>query len=155
VSWVFDDGGRAQAGFRGSTGDCVTRAGAIASGRPYKEVYDLVNELGRAETPRDGRGRSSARKGTSKRTTRKLMEALGGTWVPVMKIGLGCTMHLRADELPSGVIVARLTRHLSAVIDGVVHDTFDPSRDGTRCVYGYWEFPYDAAAWWRPVLRRP
>ena len=22
--------------------------------------------------------------------------------------------------------------------DGVVHDTYDPSRDGTRCVYGYW-----------------
>jgi hypothetical protein len=24
------------------------------------------------------------------------------------------------------------------VIDGVIHDTFDPSRGGTRCVYGYW-----------------
>lgn len=22
---------------------------------------------------------------------------------------------------------------------GMVHDTFDPSRDGTRCVYGYWK----------------
>jgi hypothetical protein len=35
--------------------------------------------------------------------------------------------------------VARLSRHLCAVVDGVVHDTFDPSRDGTRCVYGYWK----------------
>lgn len=22
-----------------------------------------------------------------------------------------------------------------------VHDTYDPSRDGTRCVYGYWRRP--------------
>jgi hypothetical protein len=24
------------------------------------------------------------------------------------------------------------------VIDGVIHDTHDCSRGGTRCVYGYW-----------------
>ena len=32
---------------------------------------------------------------------------------------------------------ARLSGHLAAVIDGVVHDIHDCSRDGTRCVYGY------------------
>jgi len=26
-----------------------------------------------------------------------------------------------------------------AVIDGVINDTYDCSREGTRCVYGYWE----------------
>jgi hypothetical protein len=30
---------------------------------------------------------------------------------------------------------------LCAVIDGVIHDTFNPSRGGSRCVYGYWVFP--------------
>lgn len=29
----------------------------------------------------------------------------------------------------------------AAVVDGVVRDTHDPSRDGTRCVYGYWREP--------------
>ncbi len=24
------------------------------------------------------------------------------------------------------------------MIDGVVHDTYDCTRNGTRCVYGYW-----------------
>jgi hypothetical protein len=24
-------------------------------------------------------------------------------------------------------------------IDGVIHDTHDPSLRGTRCVYGYWQ----------------
>ena len=32
-----------------------------------------------------------------------------------------------------------VSKHITAVVDGVIHDTFDPSRDGTRCVYGYWQ----------------
>jgi len=55
-----------------------------------------------------------------------------------MRIGQGCTVHLRAEELPGGRLVVRVTRHLCAVVDGVIHDTHDPSRKGTRCVYGYW-----------------
>ena len=41
----------------------------------------------------------------------------------------------------------RLSRHITAVVDGVIHDTHDPSRKGTRCVYGYWyqEQPAPAA----------
>lgn len=54
-----------------------------------------------------------------------------------MRIGQGCTVHMRADELPSGRLVVNLSKHSTAVIDGVCHDTYDPSRDGTRCVYGY------------------
>lgn len=42
-------------------------------------------------------------------------------------------------ELPSGRLIVAVSRHLCAVIDGVIHDTFDPSRDGTRCVYGYFQ----------------
>lgn len=41
---------------------------------------------------------------------------------------------------PDGTVV-RLSKHFTAVIDGVVHDTHDPSRDGTRCVYGIWREP--------------
>jgi hypothetical protein len=55
-----------------------------------------------------------------------------------MGIGTGCTVHLKADELPAGRIIVRLSGHYAAVIDGVLHDTSDCSRDGTRCVYGYW-----------------
>lgn len=46
VPWDEDDGGRAAAGFKGDTGDCVTRAISIATGRPYREVYDMVNAAG-------------------------------------------------------------------------------------------------------------
>lgn len=151
ITWVFDDGGRAEAGFKGKTGDCVCRAVAIAAQRPYKEVYDLINEYGkqeRANLKRRGNNynghRSSARTGVYKDTMRKVLEHYGFKWVATMHIGQGCTVHLRADELPKGRIVCSLSRHAVAVIDGVVHDTYDSTRDGDRCVYGY--FVKEAAA---------
>jgi hypothetical protein len=49
------------------------------------------------------------------------MEGLGWKWVPTMHVGRGCKIHLRADELPRGRLVCNLW-----------------SRDGTRCVYGYY-----------------
>jgi hypothetical protein len=49
LSFQYDDGGREAAGFKGSTGDCAVRASAIASGRPYKEVYALVIKLAKGE----------------------------------------------------------------------------------------------------------
>jgi len=57
-----------------------------------------------------------------------------------MKVGQGCRVHLRQDELPKGNIIVRVSKHITTVIDGVIHDTFDPSRDGTRCVYGYYSY---------------
>jgi len=133
MSYQYNDGGRAEAGFKGDTGDCVTRAVAIATGKPYKEVYDLANQLAGSK--------ESARLGLSKKTTKALLEHYGFIWEPTMKIGSGCQTHLKQSELPSGTIVVKLSKHICAVIDGVIHDTYDPSRDGTRCVYGYWRKP--------------
>ncbi len=144
---IFDDGGRSAAGYKGHTGDCVTRSIAIATGKPYHEVYDALNEL--AVSERRGkrkRGKSTSRNGVYRATYQKYLESLGWTWTPTMKIGQGCTVHLRADELPSGRLIVAVSRHLCAVIDGVIHDTFDPSRDGTRCVYGYFQAAQRKAA---------
>ncbi len=135
----YDDGGRAAAGFRGKTRDCATRAIAIATGLPYREVYDGLNAA--AQRERCGsrkRGKSAARTGVHKPTTRRYLESLGWTWVPTMKIGTGCRVHLVDGELPPGRLIVSVSRHLVAVIDGVIHDTFDPSRGARRCVYGYW-----------------
>lgn len=143
--FIYDDGGRAAAGFRGTTGDCVTRAIAIATGLPYREVYDALHDAQRAygETRRDRRAADIRRRGPSPRNGvhRPIYEAylrdLGWGWTPTMQIGAGTTVHLRADELPPGPIIARLSRHVCAVIDGAVYDLTDPSRGGTRAVYGY------------------
>jgi hypothetical protein len=145
--FVYSDGGRAAAGFRGTAGDCVVRAIAIATERPYQEIYSLVSEIAK-ESPKHclirSRGktryrpRSSARDGVLKVDIRKVMQRLGWTWTPTMSIGSGCTVHLRPDELPAGRLVVSVSKHLCAVIDGVIHDLDDCSRQGTRCVYGYY-----------------
>ncbi len=140
LQFQFDDGGRKAAGYKGRTGDCVVRSIAIATGLPYRQIYDQVNELAKRErTGSRKRGKSNARTGVYKGTTHKLLESLGWSWTPTMEIGSGCKVHLRADELPSGRLIVSVSGHLTAVIDGVIHDTHDPSRRGTRCVYGYWQ----------------
>jgi hypothetical protein len=140
MKFQFNDGGRKAAGYRGRAGDCVVRSVAIATGISYQQVYDAINELGAVErTGKRKRGKSNARTGVYKGTIRRLLESLGWEWTPTMQIGSGCTVHLRADELPSGRLIVSVSRHLTAVIDGVIHDTHDPSRRGTRCVYGFWQ----------------
>ncbi len=136
MRFVYDDGGRAAAGFKGVAGDCVTRAIAIVTGLPYREVYDSINDLAKSERPRKGAARSSARTGVHKWTYAPYLEGLGWHWYPTMQIGQGCKVHLREDELPGGRIIVRLSHHLTAVIDRVIHDITDPSRGGSRCVYG-------------------
>lgn len=135
--WVADDGGRSNAGFKGTTSDCVTRAIAIVTGKPYLEIYNEINEHAQRERPRNGRKRSHARTGVMKSTIRRYLESIGFVWVPTMQIGSGCKVHLKAEELPKGRLIVSVSRHSVAVIDGVIHDTHDPSRGGTRCVYGY------------------
>lgn len=139
IEYQYDDGGRADAGYKGTTGDCVVRAITIASGLPYQQVYDDLNVLAKDERPRGHRKRSNARTGVQKPTIRRYMESLDFEWVPTMGIGTGCKVHLKADELPSGTLVVSVSKHLAAVIDRVLHDNHDSSRDGTRCVYGYWQ----------------
>ena len=139
MPFQYNDGGRSAAGFKGEAGDCVTRAISIATGIPYLEVYDALNEQAQRERPRKGKGkRSSARTGVRRPTYERYLSSLGWTWVPTMQVGSGCKVHLKADELPNGRLLVAVSRHMVAVINGVVHDTDDPSRGGTRCVYGYY-----------------
>jgi hypothetical protein len=147
--WVFDDGGRAAAGFKGEAGDCVTRAIAIASRKSYAEVYEALHEAAadyrfdhdnRITRYLEVRG-TSPRNGVHKPVYVAYLAALGWQWTPTMRIGSGCEVHLRADELPAGRLVVSVSKHLVAVIDGVIHDTHDCSRLGTRCVYGFWTAP--------------
>jgi hypothetical protein len=142
MTYQYNDGGRQAAGFKGKTGDCVARAVAIASGRPYAEVYARLAEgTGAQRAGKKGKRAASARSGIN--VTRKwfkdLMTEWGFVWVPTMTIGSGCKVHLRADELPAGRLVVSVSKHYTTMIDGVIHDTWNPDRGGDRCVYGYWK----------------
>lgn len=162
--WKYDDGGRSEAGFRGTAGDCVTRAVAIASGRPYGEVYSRL--AAGAGHERKSKG-ATVRNGihTKRKWFKEYMSSLGFSWRPTMMVGQGCRIHLTDGELPSGRLVVALSKHLTTVIDGVIYDVFDPQREvaifardtgrelkpgesrnvngiyriARRCVYGYWK----------------
>ena len=138
MEFNYNDGGRHKY-FKGTTGDCVCRAIAIANNMDYKEVYNLINEYAKKEkTGRRKRGISNARTGVYKNTEKKILESLGWKYKATMGIGTGCKVHLKEDELPNGTIIVQVSRHLTCIIDGVINDTYDCSRDGSRCVYGYW-----------------
>jgi hypothetical protein len=138
MDFVFHDGGRVAAGYRGKTGDCVTRSIAIATCKTYQEVYDALNGLAQGERiSKRKKRRSSSRTGVYRRTYQRYLESLGWQWTATMSIGSGWQVHLRASELPAGPLLVRVSRHLTAVIDGVLYDTHNCSRGGMRCVYGY------------------
>ena len=135
----YSDGGRSNY-FKGQTGDCVCRAICNATGEDYKKIYDLINQISKREkTGRRKKGKSNARTGVYKYTEKEIIEnILGWKWIPTMTIGSGCKIHLNEHDLPNGTLIVRVSHHLTCVKDGKLYDTFDCSRDGKRCVYGYW-----------------
>lgn len=143
TQFVYNDGGRS-AYYKGKGGDCVTRAIAIVTGRDYKEVYDILAEgnstqrKGKREGSKAGKRTALSGINTKRKWFQDYMKSLGFTWIPTMQIGQGCKTHLRSDELPQGRIIVSVSKHYTVMIDGVINDTYDPSRNGNRCVYGYW-----------------
>lgn len=136
IPFTYDDGGRSDAGFRGKAGDCVARSVAIASGRPYREVYDRLAEgmatQRRTKHSTAATGVRSARNGvnTRRKWFRDYMAELGFRWNTTMRIGSGCTVHLSAGELPTtGRHVVMVSKHATALVDGVLRDTSDPQRE--------------------------
>ena len=142
----LNDGGREAAGFKGGAGDCVVRSIAIAASLPYMQVQEdlrLANES-YAQLKNDRLAKrlnvkgSSPRNGNHRNVFHDYIVGLGFEWVPTMKVGAGCQVHLRPEELPKAILIAKVSKHLTAIIDGVIHDTHNPSRGGNRCVYGYY-----------------
>jgi hypothetical protein len=146
LDFKINDGGRAAAGFKGQAGDCVVRSIAIATGMPYQRVYDDLFKANQEfrNTSKTKLARSLKKKNDSPRTgthrvvLKKYLEKLGWKWIPTMFVGQGCKVHLKREELPGGTLIVSCSKHLTVVIDGVLNDIFDCSRNGTRCVYGYW-----------------
>lgn len=145
MEYQFNDGGRAEAGYKGKTGDCVCRAICIITGKPYQEVYDRLAEGNamqrRGKHEKESKaGKRTASKGISvkRKWFQEYMKELGFEWVPTMQVGKGCKVHLKADELPKGKLIVSVSKHYAAVVDGILYDTHDCSRNETRCVYGYY-----------------
>lgn len=134
MEFIWNDGGRAASGFVGLAGDCVVRALSIATGAAYRDVY---KELGEAalKSPRDGVPVDVSDKYLRERGWVKHTE--------VMPLFDECC-------LPKGILVVHISRshkntgHLCAVIDHVVHDTWDASQDHNYALRAYWTPPAGA-----------
>jgi hypothetical protein len=143
--WKRDDGGRCGAG--GGDYDCVPRAIAIATGRSYRKVCKELEAATRAfvqrrpnsrlsrwiKRSRNGRGFDPAY-GAWPKIYRPYIESLGWRFTPTKNLKI----RLRADELPSGRLIVGVHRHLVAVINHVIHDTFNSGSSGYRPVVGFY-----------------
>jgi hypothetical protein len=147
--WVKDDGGRSKSGIPRAdqeVGDCVARAIAIATQRPYREVHDalVVRSVEHAHVDNSAYGKWVRRRGgvrafdadhgCSDGAYGPYLESLGWKFTSTKDQRI----RLRADELPPGRLIAKVHRHLVAVIDGVIRDTHDSGGAGRRPMTGYW-----------------
>ncbi len=136
---IYSTGGREKYFKSNVVGDCVCRAIANATGMDYKQVYDLINSYAKKEhLSKRKKKKSNARNGVTKDTIWRILTDLGWKWIPTMLIGSGCQVHLNEKELPDGTLIVSVSKHLTCVKNRKLYDTYDCSRGGTRCVYGYY-----------------
>lgn len=125
--WVFNDGGRSAAGFKGQTRDCVTRAIAIAMKQRYILVYNDISILRLTPIRRE----CTARKGihVEEPWFQKYMTDRGWSFVKVDGV------NLEDFIFPAGTVIAHVPRHYTVVIDNIINDTYDPRPAPLK---GYW-----------------
>jgi hypothetical protein len=144
--WVEDDGGREAAGYGKSGTDCVARAITIATGKPYAEVCERLKALAAEHVRRWPKSKTAgyikrSRSGKEDKNGYGCYDAIYSRYLK--SIGWQYTrikghLFLRADQLPRGRLVVLVNRHAVAVIDGVIHDTYNSGGAGKRPVRGYW-----------------
>jgi len=148
IPWVHNDGGyagRTTKRGRFIPGNGVVRAIVIATGGNYHDVQRELQKLQGEYVRRARSSRITDRSdwiedvGVYNDVSKKYLLDRGWRWTPTMHIGSGTTMHLTYEEIPDRpLFIARVSRNLVTVINGVVQDIYDPSRDGTRAIYGYY-----------------
>ena len=134
IRWNYNDAGYEK--YKNELpNDSYTRAIAIALNLSYKDAYNLIDEYIQKEEL-DEVYVNNCRLEVVKDVVKKILKDRGWEYVSKMKFGQGCRVHLKKEELPSGTIIAQISKGLTAVIDGVIQNVYDVSRNSTRCVYG-------------------
>lgn len=128
MNWYYNDGGRKNAGYNRSKGDCVTRAIAIITNLSYVNTYEMVNKYCKQERKQI----SSASGGVSKNTIDKILKNLGFTWIPKrFKWG---------EENIEGKVILNLSAHIIPVIGNNYYDVNPNGLKNGIMVYGYWKY---------------
>lgn len=126
----YTDGGKKEAGYKGRSGDCVSRSISLATGVEYKKVLKELQKRQKQWGRSEGYSVCAAKNGVYAPVYFSWLEELGfrrvflcSSWDMIPKIG---------------TFVVQTHRHLSCVIDSIIHDTFDPSNKEIMTV---WEAP--------------
>lgn len=149
LPWVFDDGGRRDAGYRGTAGDCVVRAICIGIGEDYGVLYkQLAQENRDYWSALSARHQAKAPMRAAKYAKQAVATARHGIPDPVWQ-ALLTERGLERVHLPKGsrltdlpidrMVIAVLRRHLVAVDHGTIRDTFDSSYGYDRLAFSYWQ----------------
>ena len=129
IGYSHDDGGRAAAGFKGSAGDCVVRAIAILTREPYPHIYRrMASAMKQAGYSASGDGyrqkpRAGARPTISCRKVQNLVKVSYG--LRRVNLGRGPRPTYTEAWVLHGNCLVGTTKHISAIIDKTLRDTFD------------------------------
>ena len=157
LKFEHNDGGRKAAGYKGDTGDCVTRAITIATGGDYetvrRELMGATADFRATSRSRAAKGKktNSVRNGTLKKVYRPYLERTGWTRVSLQKFGDSKRHYMTTDDLPMGTVIVEMRKHLVTIIDHVVQDTWD-SRTADKWVDGVptdEQTPRTITAYWK------
>jgi hypothetical protein len=128
----WNDGGRSTSGFVGLTGDCVTRAIAIATGIAYRDVYAALHE----------RSAVSPRLGVAQSVYGPYLKEKG--WTVQKALGLPLVTELTLAGPADGIRIVGCAKedgsrsHLFSWIHGELHDTWDPRDDNEHRATEFW-----------------
>ena len=123
--WVNSDGGRSISKRPAQKNDCTVRALAIARNLPYDDAYDILKEAGR----KCSRGFDFVGWMSEQSWATKLA-------FPAVKGQRRMSPAQFCRDYPIGHYILRVSKHVIAVKDGVIFDTFENRPD--RCVYSAW-----------------
>ncbi len=138
--FVKTDGGRSDDKRRPHKGDCVIRAVALATGIAYSECYDELEDFyGKS------RGGMNIKNWIDLQHYNETnFRGFSFHWVPFKAVKGQKRMNpvTFCQQFKDGTYIARTAKHVFAVIDGVIHDSWKQRKH--RCIYGAWKVEYTA-----------
>lgn len=111
------------------SGDCVIRAITLATGKPYKEVYEAARSYG---------WRTRYKNFSRAAENKMIQDTLEHFGLKVERVNFPAVKgqpRMKTRTLPKGKFVCSMAGHLAYCKDNVVYDTEDNSM---KCVY--WAF---------------
>ena len=128
MKYQFNDGGRAKSKRPRQKNDCVVRAISLALDQGYDFIYESLSSSGRR---------------CSRSTPKKVWQPFLDLNKDMVKFSFPAkagvprvNLHDFCESFPDGRFVVQMAKHLTAVVDGVVQDDFEPRFN--MCVYAAW-----------------